>query len=265
MSTKKIAFQIYSDLHLEIWNKMPEIVVKSKYLILAGDICQISHQLFYNFLDYCSLKWEKIFYVPGNHEYYSKKKNMKELEFQYKYHIEERYKNIYYLNDTFVKLNENTNIYGTVFWTIPQFVSTNEAKLLINDYNNILYYNETKRHVMNLDITHINNLAKTSFDKLRDYLKSNDTKTIIITHFPPITTNTSNKKYMNQLTMNSYFSWSDNTLDKLDLTNVSAWISGHTHWSYDFIKNNVRLISNQLGYKEELGKTGINEDGVYEI
>ena len=35
--------------------------------------------------------------------------------------------------------------------------------------------------------------------------------------------------------------------------------------SYDFEKNGVRLISNQLGYKSEVGVTGINEDGLYEI
>lgn len=265
MASETIDFQIYSDFHLETYNKIPEIIVKSKYLILAGDICQINHPLFYVFLDYCSLKWEKIFYVPGNHEYYSKKKNMKELDFEYKYRIEERYKNIYYLNNTFIELNEHINIYGTSFWTVPPFLSTYEAKLIINDYNNISYYNESVKHVMPLDITHINNLSKYSFDNLQKYLKNNTKKTIIITHFPPIRTGTSNKKYLNQKITNSYFSWPDNTLNKLNLTNVSAWVSGHTHWSYDFTKNNVRFISNQLGYKEELSETNINEDGLYKI
>ena len=62
-----------------------------------------------------------------------------------------------------------------------------------------------------------------------------------------------------------YFSWSDNTLDNFNLNNVSAFISGHTHWSYDFNDKNTRFISNQLGYKSELGSTGLNEDGLYEI
>ena len=78
MTTKKILFQVYSDIHIELWNKFPKIPAKSKYLILAGDICQLDDPLFYKFLDYCSSKWEKIFYIQGNHEYYSKKKNMTE-------------------------------------------------------------------------------------------------------------------------------------------------------------------------------------------
>ena len=64
---------------------------------------------------------------------------------------------------------------------------------------------------------------------------------------------------------NLYFAWPDETLNKLKLNNVIGWVSGHTHWSYDFEKNGVRLISNQLGYKSEVGVTGINEDGLYEI
>lgn len=70
----KIQIQIYSDIHIELWNKMPELPVKAKYLFLAGDVCTITHPLFYPFLDYCSLHWKKVFYVPGNHEYHIKKR-----------------------------------------------------------------------------------------------------------------------------------------------------------------------------------------------
>ena len=54
--------------------------------------------------------------------------------------------------------------------------------------------------------------------------------------------------------LNSYFTWKENTLDKLNLKNVLAWISGHTHWSYNIQKNGCSFIANQLGYKSEIGK-----------
>jgi hypothetical protein len=63
----------------------------------------------------------------------------------------------------------------------------------------------------------------------------------------------------------SYFSWNDDTLNKLQLKNVLVWISGHTHWSYDLNKNGIRLISNQIGYKHEIHKTRTNEEGLYKI
>jgi hypothetical protein len=131
---------VFSDIHIELWDKIPNIPVKEKYLFLAGDICNITHPLFYPFLDYCSTNWVKTFYVPGNHEYYIKKRlTMK-----------------YYMSIN-IKLERDTRMY------------------------------------------------------------------------------------------------------------ILTWISGHTHWSYDFTQNNVRHIGNQIGYKSEVGKTGLIEDGVFVI
>ena len=53
-----------------------------------------------------------------------------------------------------------------------------------------------------------------------------------------------------------------------NLSNVLCWISGHTHYSYDFITpEGIRLISNQLGYRNEAVSkdTNFNQDGLYEI
>ena len=266
MSKKNIIVQVFSDIHIESWNKLPELPIKSKYLILAGDIGQLNHPLFYPFLDYCSANWHKIFYVPGNHEFYSVKKNLNELDFEYKYRIEERYKNIFYLNNNFVELENDINIYGTTFWTIPPFISKNQAKIYINDYNNIKYFDKNKGYVVDLDTTYVKFLAEDSFNKIQKYLIDNDNKTIIVTHFPPITSGTSHPKYLIQKNItNAYFAWPDNTLEKFRLNNIITWISGHTHWSYDFEKNGIRLISNQLGYKSELGTTDLNEEGIYEF
>lgn len=266
-NSKKLIVQIFSDIHIELWNKLPEIPVRAKYLFLAGDVCNINHPLFYPFLNYCSLNWEKTFYIPGNHEYYIKKRNYNELEFEYKFRIEERYKNIYYLNNNFISLDEEKiNIYGTTFWTYPPFSSTYEAKMSINDYNWISYFNKDKNTVVDLDVNYVKRLSEESFDSLKKYLNETDKKTIVMTHFPPLRSGTSNPIYLSQdRKANLYFAWPDITINNLNLINVPVWISGHTHWSYDFKKDGTQFISNQLGYRDELGKTGINEYGVYEI
>jgi hypothetical protein len=267
MSTRKITIQIFSDIHLELWNKMPEIPVKAKYLFLAGDICNINHPLFYTFLDYCSKNWIKTFYVPGNHEYYIKKKNYNELLFEYKYKIGERYKNIYCLDNNYVSLDEeNINIYGATFWTQPPFDSTYDAKMFINDYNWITYFKQGLDKVVNLDINYVRQLSDESFTGLQEYLNTTDKKTIVMTHFPPHRIGTSAPRYLAEKRIaNLYFAWPNNTLSTFKLDNVLTWISGHTHWSYDFEQNGVRLIGNQLGYQSEVGHTGLNEDGIYEI
>lgn len=266
MSVKKLAIQIYSDIHIELWNKLPEIPVNAKYLFLAGDICKLYHPLFYPFLDYCSSRWQKVFYTSGNHEYYSNKLNLNALEFEYKIKIKERYKNVYYLNNEFTELDENINVYGTTFWTIPPFTSTSKAKSYINDYNQITYYNKSDNRERNLDIGYVKEMADESYLKLNEYLNTNNKKTIIMTHFPPMRTGTSDPIYLSEKrTADLYFSWPDDTLLKFKLSNVMSWISGHTHWSYDFKENGIRLIGNQIGYKSEIGKTGVSEDGFFEL
>ena len=172
MELDEITIQIYSDIHIEIWNKLPEIPVKSKYLFLAGDICPLNHPLFYNFFGFCSARWEKVFYVPGNHEFYSERKNYNELDFEYNLKLKEKYKNVYYLNDTFVELNDEINVYGSIFWTFPTYISTYEAKLDIKDYSYIKYFNKQLNHVTSLDVNFIKELAVILFSEVDDYQNS---------------------------------------------------------------------------------------------
>ena len=267
MSERTITIQVFSDIHIELWNNLPMIPVKADYLFLAGDICHITHPLFYPFLDYCSLNWKKTFYILGNHEYYIKKKNYNELIFDYKYKIAERYKNVFCLDNNFITLDEeNINIYGATFWTSPPFASTYDAQMSINDYNWISYFNRELGHVVKLDINYVKQLSNESFVSLQKYLNETDKKTIVMTHFPPQRLGASDPKYLAEKKAHAgYFTWPDGTLEKFKLNNVLTWISGHTHWSYDFIQDNIRLISNQIGYKYEVGDTRLKEDGVFKI
>ena len=264
--SKKISIQVFSDIHIELWNKLPEIPIRAKYLFLAGDICYQTHPLFYKFLSFCSLNWEKVFYTPGNHEFYIKNKNYNELTIEYKNFLKEKYKNIFYLDNECVSLDDNVDVYGTTFWTNPTFSSTYEAKMYINDYNIIKYFKQGLDRVVDLDINYVRELSYESFDSLQNHLKQTKKQTIVMTHFPPIRTGTSNPKYSGQNPLlANYFSWNDDTIDKLNIINLPVWISGHTHWSYDFERDGIRFISNQLGYKSEIGDTNVNEDGLYEI
>ena len=264
-----LLLQVFSDIHIELWNKMPEIPVMAKYLFLAGDIIQLNHPLFYKFFDYCSANWEKVFYTPGTHEFYSKIKNYNELNFEYKLKLQERYKNVYYLNNESVQLNNEIDIYGSVFWTFPEFTSIFEAKLCTTDYNNITYFKKEINKVVPLDINYIKQLSIESYNNLNNYLnQSSNKKTIIMTHFPPLRTGTLNPKYdnyeCNQQLIN-YLSWNNETTNNFNLSNVPIWISGHTHWSYNIKKKGCNFIGNQIGYKSEIGSTGLIETGIFEF
>ena len=260
---KQISIQIYSDIHMELGKQMPKILPTAKYLFLAGDICKLNKELFFKFFDYCSPLWEKIFYTPGNTEFYSSKKNYETLDFEYNLKIKEKYKNIFYLNRNFVSLNDDINVYGCVFWTNPNDYS----QLYLNhDYNNIQQFSPNKGHNIQSNHIYINKLSKEDLNSIISYLKNNKKQTIIITHFPPTQKNTININCKENVFLgdDNYVAW-NNILEYLDLYNIPLWISGHTHWSYDIMYNNTRLISNQIGYKNEHGHTGLYQEGIFVI
>ena len=283
----KITIQVISDIHLEFYNSYPKIKPLAKYLFLAGDIGTISNKYdlkVKNFLSYCSDNWEKTFYVLGNHEFYQteefahQKTSFEELEIKYK-EICSELPNVYLLDNSFQEIEPGINVYGTTLWTSYEISKKNlmkhgETRIEdeLNDFNMIAIkpdYNY-KYNVL-LTKEYVNSKSKTQLDELDKYLNNNsnnpNTKTIILTHFPPIRQGSSNPIYSSQPEyLANYFSW-NNIYSKLPLSNVVGWISGHTHWSYDLNIDNVRYISNQIGYKNEcaIGKTNFEPEKIFEI
>jgi len=264
---KTLTIQVFSDLHIESWNKIPAIPAIAKYLFLAGDICSANNPFFYKFLDYCSANWEKIFYVPGNTEFYNEKKNYNELHFEYKYKIAQKYKNVFYLDNDFIPLNDEIDVYGSIFWTYPAFDTTREAKTHIDDYRKITYFHKGLNKLVKWDVSYVKQLSKEAYYSLQNHLAKTKKKTIVMTHFPPIRTGTSRPNAYEEIASSllSYSSWKDDSIENFTLKNVPIWISGHTHWSYSIEKRGCTFISNQLGVKSEMANMRIDEEGLFTI
>lgn len=271
----KITIQVISDIHLELHNTIPKITPLAKYLCLAGDIGTLSNKYdtkVEKFLTYCSANWEKIFYVLGNHEFYQpaefacKKTSLEDLEIKYK-SICAKFSNVHLLSDSSQDILPEIKIYGTTLWTGDYGYPYEESDIL-SDYQMIATKtnNEFDTNIL-LNSTYIDILSKKQLNLLTEYLKNNKTKSIIMTHFPPIREGSSNPKYLSQPEyMTNYFSW-NNIYNKLPMTNVVGWISGHTHWSYDININKTRFVSNQIGYSNECIKseTGFEPRKVFEF
>jgi len=268
----KIIIQVISDIHLEFYNSYPKIKPLAKYLFLAGDIGTISNKYdlkVKNFLSYCANKWEKTFYVLGNHEFYQtnefayKKNSFEELETKYK-QICSELPNVYLLDNSFQEIEPGINVYGTTLWT-GDYGSPFELSDILNDYNMIAIKSKKSNVLVNSNYTDV--LSKSQLNLLSNYLDTSITKNIILTHFPPIRQGSFNPIYSSQPEyIANYFSW-NNIYKKLNMSNVVGWISGHTHWSYDKNIDNVRYISNQVGYKNEFMscKTNFEPEKIFEI
>ena len=276
MESRKLSIQIYSDLHLELTNSIPKIVPRSPYLFLAGDISRFNHPSFGEFLSYCNDNWKKIFYVFGNHDYWNRNSYIQEIKRQVKeYIIDNKLTNIQILDNEFVSLNDEIIVFGSTFWTQTSFMKKEIVELYINDYNMIkIKHDLTETTPYNLSPRDVNQMYFEDYSKIYKVLNSNeltkDKKVIIMTHFPPQQSGTSHSKYRLQVNiMKNYFSHPDGTIKDFDnYSNILCWISGHTHYSYDFKSpEGIRLISNQIGYLKEAisGESQFKEDGLFEI
>lgn len=256
----RIYIQVFSDIYFDLLSSkdiVPQIMPLAKYLFLPGNICTLYHKMLFTFLDYCSQKWEKTFIVPGNHDFYSTKQNYTSLNFEFHMKISERYKNIYYLNNAKASLDENIDVYGSILWSKPllnRFEVTQFA-----DFRSIQMFCEKKKHNTLIDYKFITTLSNEDTAYLVQSITENTHKKIIImTHFPATQTGTTNPK-------KGAHEDFGNILDKVQLSNVIVWVSGHTHWSHDIVYNNTRLISNQLGHAFEVEKPRFSETGLFVI
>ena len=249
-------FQLFSDIHLEFLKEYPKIIPKADYLFLAGDIGKIGLQNFQYFFNYCSQNWKKVFYVLGNHEFYHNHKTYMTLLEEYKQFCKQ-YPNVILLDNEGIELEDNGIkyfIYGSILWSNP---SKEDG---INDFYQIKMKNK-KNWNAPINLEQFKELHKEAMDKLKENIEKDNL--IVMTHFPPVRkigkNTTSHPKYMGEL-QETYFA---NQLEKELYKNVKIWMSGHTHYCYDFIDEKTRFISNAMGYPDEDIKW--NKDIIYTI
>ncbi len=96
----KFRFQLFSDIHIELTKNVPKLPALAPYLFLAGDIGKINANNFKEFIEYTNNNWKKIFYVCGNHEYYSSNKTHEEINQLYKNFLA-NYPNFVFLHDSY--------------------------------------------------------------------------------------------------------------------------------------------------------------------
>ena len=184
--------QYVSDLHIEKgFSRF--IHARNPILVLAGDIGYPSQENYKDFLLHMSNIFDRVYVLPGNHEY----DNIRPNDF---HHVDLQIENICNMRNNLYQIQKkgyfienNTLLIGCTLWSsLP-----------------------ASRYQYHLD--HVKWLTET--------LKGNPlTNFIVVTHHCPLYENLYIKKY-NKLS--GYFATDQTELVKL--SNVSAWIHGHSH------------------------------------
>jgi len=252
--------QVLSDIHLEYRTLLPELIPKAPYLFLPGDIGKLHIPIYKQFMDYVSSKWKHVFITLGNHEFYNNKKDVDTLIDEYTEFFE-HYDNITLLEQNIAYI-EDYCIIGLVLWSYID--PTTDAGRYINcpthikqriDVSKTSPSNPIRTVPIGIDL--YNELHSISKEWLLETYNPHQPKTIIMTHYPlsndsrMIHSKHHNQpQYIKDLFTNNIHLFPSNENSKL------VCISGHTHHSADFYCNDypnqqVRYISNQLGYVDE--------------
>lgn len=219
-------FQIASDIHLDQLKSFEYKDYKNiispvaDILILAGDICHIENiHIYSNFFSYLNDNFIYIIYVPGNHEFYSKKSlNIKELE-EYIQDFLKNYSNFIYLNNKSLLIND-VLFTGSCLWCKPSI-------------------DPPPWFHINISKDEINKMHKESVTYLNKVSSIKHEKHIVITHYPPLYINLKFKQkkdlYLDYYINNDIFLESS----------PKYWIFGHTHNNFNKTINDTIYISNQ--------------------
>jgi predicted phosphohydrolase len=239
--------QYCSDLHLEFPEnqkllKQNPLVPGSEVLVLAGDIMLLSiRNKFDAFIDYLSDTYERVYWIPGNHEYYYY--DLGKVENPLCEYIRS---NVFLLNNHTISYS-NVNFLCTTLW--GKILPTHEWDIQqsLSDFDVIQW---DKRKFRPADFSQ---LHQDSISYLQSALKkTTGQKNIVITHHVPTLFNYPSKygsSFLNE-------AFAVELYDLIYDSNTLYWIYGHHHHNTPPFKiGNTTLLTNQLGYvqHEQLG------------
>jgi Icc-related predicted phosphoesterase len=245
---------VVSDLHLEFgYTSLPG----GEVLILSGDIAEAkrikkqferygNHRSNVNRDFACSeffwkecAKYQKVFYVMGNHEHYTG--DISETKDILKSCIPS---NIEILDNDIHEYNGYLFM-GATLWTDLNRndpLTAFHLKDCMNDYHVVKNKGEILRP------EHTYQMHRDSMEFFQSQLKDNpDKKFIVVTHHAPSELSIHPRYKYDQLMNGGYFSNLEEFL--LDHNNICLWTHGHVHNNFDYLIGETRVICNPRGYQ----------------
>lgn len=260
--------QIVSDTHLEFRQDNFRRIIKpaAPILCLLGDISACGNdddfETYKKFLTYLSNKFQFIFHIPGNHEYYTTgnknitvKDTIKYIDMKI-HAFTKTLPNVIFMNNTTTRLTINKKKYvfvGSTLWTNVQIKDRAEINSRMNDYSEAYMHNAKPRSmtaeqklawkpVRRYNIEDMSKFHVTSVRYIRKEMQKiqPDEIAVLLTHHKPV-----RDSPLTDIISQAYES---------DLTGViiappfKVAAHGHTHKKYDKVINKVRIVSNPKGY-----------------
>jgi predicted phosphodiesterase len=271
--------QIMSDLHLEGsfrcagGDVLPGYDVfdcnpSSPVLALLGDIGLVVQDGLFAFLQRQLSKYEKIFFVMGNHEYYRTNQvsqlsrltrlsiieliahqdaakariNLFADQMRQQRSLDNSKGEFIFLDRTRYDLTDDITILGCTLWSHIPPTASDALRCRLNDFKRISQWSVESHNSAHFTDA---NWLDSECSKIK--AEEPDRRVVIFTHYAPVIHGTSAPEHQSSLT-NSAFA-TDMTARSCWGHPVSLWAFGHTHFNCDFVQDSVRVVSNQRGYE----------------
>ena len=232
-------FQLVSDLHLEFLSgdELPILERHADNLILAGDIGYPTRGSFVKFMNQVCVQFERVFYVPGNHEYYCglPKSAVDDLLRRQSEEI-----GFHLLNNSSFDLGGLT-IIGSTMWTETSPKNSFILHRYIRDYRKIKF-DDTR--LVTPAMT--GSWHKEAVDFLRAQFKIPGDKLVITHHLPSL--ELIHERYRGSPVNCGFASSLD---DMFEGSGVKVWCAGHTHSQIVKKLGSIQFYVNPVGYPGE--------------
>ncbi|KAG4430176.1 hypothetical protein IFR05_014335 [Cadophora sp. M221] len=249
--TRPSTFQILSDLHLEVGQQYSSFIIppSAPYLILAGDIGRlIEYELYLEFLTKQTAQFEKVFLVLGNHEFYglSLHAGLKRAQKLEKETV---------LNGNLVLLHQrrfdvphsDITVLGCTLWSrVPQD-AIESVRMRVKDFEKIEGWTVGDHNASHdADLTWLRYQASEIQQGNESRVKGDRARSIlVVTHHAPSMKGTSSPANVSNPWSSAF---ATDLLEDTSWGGVKAWVFGHTHFTTQFERNGITVISNQRGY-----------------
>jgi predicted phosphodiesterase len=230
--------EVISDTHLNLWKYTPDQIAAIfptapdvPNLILAGDIGDPDHASLYTALQIVKDRYERVIYIPGNHEFYSREPNSKKTPasvVSWFNKLDTQWDNFHF----FYRRNEvydGVRVLGATGW------STAPA-------------NTTWANMISAE-------GKKDIDFLEQGILHSREPVVVITHYPS-TPRVLQPGFLNTLIQYNYAQ----DLERMYRYPVHTWIFGHVHQLHNFTlpyssslhgSGKIRILCNPYGYPNE--------------
>ncbi|MEO8147860.1 MAG: metallophosphoesterase [Bacteroidia bacterium] len=249
--------QYCSDLHLEFKenkNFLKEHPIKAigEILLLAGDILPFAfHNQPCEFLDFVADNFERVYWIPGNHEYYAF--DMADVKNPLQQKIRE---NVLLINNQTI-IYKNAELVFSTLWSHIRPQNEMVIQQSVSDFSWIKYTGKK------LTPNDFNILHENDFMFLKTALATETQRErIVVTHHVP-TLQHYPEQYRNS---NINEAFATELYDFISYSNVQYWIYGHHHVNTpDFKIGNTLMLTNQLGYVRNNEHSAFRNNAIIEL